>query len=267
MATAMRYFLIRLISNFMNRFLTRYLMVALFCIAFAIPRLSYAIVATHVSEHPQAVFSIPSESEDFLGRKRSWRAQIGLKILNWKLKKQQVHFKTRLWQPTDSIHCGRIALKDGTVIDAQILAISATEVRYKRCGKPNDPELIELKANILSVVAADGGFLFRNTVSENTKTANPNKSGWDGVVKMEHFSIGSMVNGLLGFIGLFAGLPWLFIASMLGALINAGVGLRRVKDNPERFKPESKIFAYIGIALGSILLILIAIGVAALAAV
>ena len=52
--------------------------------------------------------------------------------------------------------CATIVLKTGDIISANVIQISPTEVKYKRCGKPNDPEMILLLSQVLKIKDADG---------------------------------------------------------------------------------------------------------------
>ena len=141
--------------------------------------------------------------------------------------------------------CSQIVLKSGDIIQANIIQITPTEIKYKRCGKPNDPEISISKKEVLSVKAADGDVIYRN----DNKSANNNDN--DGEKKFNGLAIAGFVLSLL----------WLYgLGSILG-LIFCAIALGKIKRNPEKYK--GKGLAIAGLVISIVVLGLVILGLAA----
>jgi hypothetical protein len=166
--------------------------------------------------------------------KWSFKDRILLKVLAFKMK--HLDRKSLISKGIQG-DCSKIVLKDGDVIEANIIQISPVEVKYKRCGKPNDPETILYKKDILSIKAADGEIIYRNTGTNNTtrpsNTTTANTT--DGPV-FESYSIASLVTGISGLL-LFT--FWLGLAAAICGIVFGYMGLKRIKSNPEMYKGKN----------------------------
>ena len=131
--------------------------------------------------------------------------------------------------------CGRVVLLSGERIEAELAELTATEVKYRRCGHPEDPLLIRSRREVLAVIASNGDELYSNLSSahdaDNAKT--------DG------FAIASLVLGLTSFAG---------IGSVL-AIIFGLISLDRISRHPDKYK--GKAMAIAGIVLGLLVVALL----------
>ncbi|MFN7115539.1 MAG: DUF4190 domain-containing protein [Saprospiraceae bacterium] len=137
--------------------------------------------------------------------------------------------------------CAKIALKNGDIIEADIISITPTEVKYKRCGKSNDPEFIINKSDVLSVQSADGEIIFRNSGNATIYSAAAPTTNFR---ETEPLAIWALVSSLL-------------IAPV--GLILGIISLGKISRNPTKYK--GKGLAWAGIAIGGLwtLLVILAI--------
>jgi hypothetical protein len=105
------------------------------------------------------------DAPTFQSPKLSFKERLVLKILQFKT--EHSTSKPLILNPLAN-ECAKIVLKNGDVIEADIIEITPVEVKYKRCGKPNDPQIAVYKKEVLSIKASDGETLFRNTDNEKT---------------------------------------------------------------------------------------------------
>ncbi len=136
--------------------------------------------------------------------------------------------------------CAQIVLKSGDVVQANILQITATDIKYKRCGKADDPDISVSKKDVLTVKAADGEVIYRN----GGKSSYENNSEEQ---KTNGLAVASMVTGIVGLL-----LTLSIFGFILGALgiIFGGVALKQIKKNQEKYK--GKGLAITGLVCGII---------------
>jgi hypothetical protein len=190
--------------------------------------------------------------------KLSFKDRVLLKVLAFKMK----HSSHKSLISRDlSNDCAKIVLKDGDVIEANIIQITPVEVKYKRCGKPNDPETILYKKDILSIKASDGEIIYRNTGNNNhntPRTAPTSVSNEADSQSFDGYSIAALVTGICGLL-IFG--TWLGLAAGICGIIFGYIGLKRIKNNPEMYK--GKNLARAGLITGIIACALFALAVAA----
>ncbi len=167
--------------------------------------------------------------------KLSFKDRVLLKVLAFKIK----HLNNKsLITNNLSNECSKIVLKDGDVIEANIIQITPVEVKYKRCGKPNDPETILYKKDILSIKAADGEIIYRN-VGNNTNTARPATASVSNATdntSFDGYSIAALVTGICGLL-LYS--TWLGLAAGICGIVFGYLGLKRINNNPEMYKGKN----------------------------
>ena len=132
--------------------------------------------------------------------------------------------------------CAQIVMKNGDIIQADIIQITPTDIKYKRCGKPNDPEMVLYKKDVLSIKGTDGDIIYRND----------NKGNETSEVKTEGLAIAGFI---LSILGLFTG-----IAAIVGIILSA-IGLSKIQKNPKKLKGRGLAIA--GLIIGIILLLII----------
>jgi Domain of unknown function (DUF4190) len=172
-----------------------------------------------------------------LGRKLTFKEKIGFFVMRNSLRKAiKQSPELGLMSVNDYFEgCSKIVLKNGDVIEADISQITPTEVRYKRCGKPNDPDIILNKRDVLSIKAVDGEILFRNTNQTYTNNSDNSEK------KLEPNAAWGLVCALLLFppAGIVLGI----------------ISLNRIKKNPEKYRGEG--LAWASIILGVLMTILL----------
>ena len=208
---------------------TNWLLVVAFCMFLLNANATVLTQAPSVKSVETTAQMSTADLEKTMGRKLTWREKWSVKLLQFQLRKGG---QKPPWGP--SVNCSKIVLKSGAVIEADIIKIGEKAVFYKRCGKPTDPEIEESKDNILSVIAEDGAFLFRNDGTQNDTqiAATTRKDTW------QYAPIISFIEGLLGIVLLTLSSPWGFLASAL-AVVYGFIGLNYIKKN--RFVTEKEI--------------------------
>lgn len=212
-----------------------------------------AIVATttRAADSEQVTHLLMNHSATNMGKKLTWRERIALKIVKWQVGKTTPNF----WisDTTPSVSCSRIVMKNGKTIAADISQISKTEVRYRRCGVANDPEMIESKDDISVVLASDGTALFMNNGTNAVQTST------QGNLVTEKSAIGSAIDGIAAWI-FFPTNTLSLVLSILCAIVAiiAGIiGLNKIRKEPHKYK--GKGWAIAGIILGSLFLLVVLI--------
>ena len=120
------------------------------------------------------------------------------------------------------LDCDVITMKDGKDIEAKVLEISTTEIKYKNCGNLEGPTISVLRKEVFSIKYANGTKEIITTTNDGTNR------------KVEGLSLTSMILGILGF----GPLPLIFGA----------IGLSKINKNPEKW--SGKGFALAGLVLG-----------------
>lgn len=222
------------------------------------------ITDTHaiVAAVPHAVNSDVSNN---LGRKLTWRERIALKVLKWQVGKTIQGYGVS--DTTPSVSCSKIVLKNGKTIEANISQISKTEVKYRRCGFPSDPEMIESKDDISVVLASDGGTLFVNDGMRDAR-ASTQAITQDILVTESNAKQAIGLSGLAWLDAMLAStMPIFAILAIVCAICAIIYGIRSLaKINKEPQKYKGKGLAVAGIILAGLLLFLVIIGTAAILA-
>jgi Domain of unknown function (DUF4190) len=141
--------------------------------------------------------------------------------------------------------CARIVLKSGDTLMVTLLQFNTNEVRYKRCGQPDDPEVRLNKREVQTVIARDGGILYQS------KTPLP-KPGTPVDPNLEYSSL-TILSLILGILSLFSGILWV-LAPIFGisAIIFGSIALKQLRQHPDKYK--GKALAKAGIITGIIAL-------------
>jgi hypothetical protein len=188
------------------------------------------------------VYSSPKEIETKTGKKLNFFQRMGLKMLQKKMQKA-------MKQQGDN--CSKIVMKDGDIIEANIIQISPTEIKYKRCGKPNDPELVIYKKDVLSVKTADGEIIFRN-LNPNPEDANnsnnrdknygtsENNNSNSNEPKMEGNALAGMICGIMGLV---LGFNIIGLAAGVVGIILSIIGMNKIKREPKKYKGRGMALA------------------------
>jgi hypothetical protein len=192
----------------------------------------YAMVCLFLATTP-AYSTVQTVTPPVAQQKLSFKERVLLKVLSLKMK---------YWDGKSLISkdltgdCAKIVLKDGDVIEANIIQITPVEVKYKRCGKPNDPETILYKKDILSIKAADGEIIYRNTGNNASRTAASMPSSNNDGPAYDGYSIAALVTGIAGLL-LFN--TWIGLAAGICGIVFGYMSLKRINANPEMYKGKN----------------------------
>ena len=144
----------------------------------------------------------PAAVEEATGQKLSFFQRSALKIG----KKQVARKFKRLKKRIDKYakECDLIILADGTEIEAKVMEITATEIKYKRCGQLDGPLISESKANVFMIKYKDGtkemiSTAATSTAATSTSTATNMQETTvaSTMVNVNKFNFGAFILGLL----------------------------------------------------------------------
>jgi hypothetical protein len=208
--------------------------------AFAVVKIQEMPVNKQQMSFTEFVNLSPKEIQERTGKKLNFFQRMGFKILQKKMQKI-------MKEQTDN--CSKIVMKDGDIIEANIIQISPTEIKYKRCGKPNDPELVIYKKDVLSIKAADGEIIFRNT-NTNPEEVNSSKDTNYGTVdrnssnsnepKTEGNALGGMICGIMGLV---LGFNIIGLAAGVVGIVLSIIGMNKIKRDPKKYKGKGMALA------------------------
>ncbi len=228
----------------------------LFLFLSALP-MSYAVVSVQVTEPVEQEITKAS-FEEHLGRKLTFSEKIAFKIFNKKIKKAARSKKKQ--SKTSAVDCGKIVLKTGEILEVELIQISSTEVKYKRCNKPEDPEFVIDKKEIFSIQDAQGEILYTNKIPAEKMAADAkekadkqereNKEDDKSYVDNQRthgLAVASLVLGILSLLISFSvfGLICGVLAVVFGAIAK-----NKIKEDPDTFKGRKMAGA--GLVLGII---------------
>lgn len=182
-----------------------------------------------------------------LGRKLTFKENIGLFFMKRFIKKA-IKKDPTIGKISSSVFfgaCSKIVLKNGDIIEADVSQITPTEVKYRRCGKPDDPEIVLNKRDVLSIQASDGAVIYRDTGRAPSLTPTPRDdyrqvSTQIDTRKMEPYAIWAAVFALL--------IP--IVGIVLGI-----ISLTRINKNPDKYKGAG--WAWFGIIFSIIWVLLV----------
>ncbi len=195
------------------------------------------------------------EIESLTGKKLTLWEKAGLFILRNSWKKTA---KKRIAPPlTFDSTCFTMYLKNGEVLEVNLIQISTNEIKYKRCNKPEDPEIIVDKADVFSIKDSNGDAIYSSKDDKWTRRGSSANDRTDGLALAAGITgIGAVTLGLLFFpLGLAAGLA----AGIMGI-----VSMRRFRNNP---KLRGEGWAITGIVAGGLWLLLTALVLIAIASI
>lgn len=232
----------------------------LFLFLSALP-MSYAVVSVQVTEPIEQEIT-KATFEEHLGRKLTFSEKIAFKIFNKKIKKAARSKKKQ--SKTRAVDCGKIVLKTGEIIEVDLIQISSTEVKYKRCNKPEDPEFVIDKKEIFSIQDAQGEILYTNKIpaekmaadakekADRQEKANQQENKEDDKSYVDNqrthgLAVASLVLGILSLLISFSvfGLICGVLAVVFGAIAK-----NKIKEDPDTFKGRKMAGA--GLVLGII---------------
>ena len=187
---------------------------------------------------------------------------VGLKEDNTKLDlEKELSFKPKKTSlksiPNDS--CSTILFRNGDEVKAQVIELTSTEVKYKKCSLEDGPLYVSRKSEIFMITYPNG---VREKFAEPAKglddrAISKKSGGKDSNKKDDKRAVLSMVLGITGCIFYFGSIP----AIILG--LNA---LNDIRREPNKYTGESMAIAGITLGILKLILLIVIIGFAILSA-
>jgi hypothetical protein len=180
------------------------------------------------------------EIEKLTGKKLTLREKAGLYLL----RRNAVKMNSGYFQiPADwEDKCFTMYLKNGDIIEVKLIQITTTEIKYKRCNKPDDPEILIAKEDVFSIKDSNGESIF-SSKDESWKKGYEVADGQTDKL--------ALASGITGIFALTLGI--LFWPVGLAAGIAAGImgimSMRRFRENP---KLRGEGWAITGITAGGL---------------
>ena len=97
------------------------------------------------------------EIEVLTGRKLTIKEKAGLYMLRRQIRKNESGITQN---PAWDDKCFTMYLKNGDIIEVKLNQISTTEIKYRRCNKPDDPEIVIAKADVFSIKDSNGEAIY-----------------------------------------------------------------------------------------------------------
>jgi hypothetical protein len=98
------------------------------------------------------------EIEKLTGKRLTFREKAGLFFLRRQIK---VNGSEQLQNPADwEDKCFTMYLKNGDVLEVKLIQITPTEIKYKRCNKPDDPEIVIAKSDVFNIKDSNGDSIY-----------------------------------------------------------------------------------------------------------
>lgn len=144
--------------------------------------------------------------------------------------------------------CTEIIKRNGDIIEAQILEVGVSEIKYKKCSNLEGPTYSILKSTVFMLKYKNGDKDVFNEESTPSKSA----TGSDDQ-QIEPFSMVSFITGMTGLVlGLFLSIA---IGIFLGvlAIVFGAISLNRIKRNPDKYSKKSSKWAKSGLITGLVI--------------
>jgi hypothetical protein len=169
-------------------------------------------------------FMSNKDIEKALGRKLSFRQKLGIIFLKKQIRKTyRAHLKVQYFSPDE---CFTMYLKNGDVLEVKLLQITPTEIKYQRCNKPGDPEIIISKSDVFSIKDKAGEVIYSAKNESWRAGSNADTRRVEGL---------SLASGILGIGSLTIGLfIWpVGMAAGITAFVLGLISLRGFRNNRE----------------------------------
>lgn len=159
---------------------------------------------------------------------------------------------------TDSVVCDIIFLRNGDEIEAKVLEISETEVRYKMCDNPDGPVFIKSVNSVFMIKYPNGTkTVFERRVETHVKADTPSAGSSEQPTSKSKDDLSLPGSAMIGFI---FGITGLFLLQMvLGplAVVFGLIGVTRITNNPEKYRGSGLAVAAIVIGFIDLMLFFI----------
>lgn len=156
--------------------------------------------------------------------------------------------------PVKSIEgCDVISLKNGEEINAKVLEISQTEIKYKKCDNLDGPTFIIPKSNATKIKFSNGTTEVINSVTAKAEESDyyspaskPEIQPYSGETIINRYALASMILAILSV---------LFFPLVPLPIIFGIIALKQIKRSPEAY--SGKGMAIFGIILGGLIVLAI----------
>ncbi len=214
--------------------------------------MSHAVVSVQDSEANKSAIT-QATFEEYLGRKLTFSEKVVFKIFNKKIKK--IARSKKYQRQTKVNDCAKIVLKTGEVLEVDLIEVSATKVKYKRCDKTDDPEFTVDKKDIFSIQDAAGEVLYtnnnpreENSINDKEETARP-RVGNEKDKQTQGMAPASFIIGILSILLITSASPFALLFGVIATILGV-ISKNKIKKNPKRFK--GKKLASAGFVMGII---------------
>lgn len=186
-----------------------------------------------------------------LGRRLTFKENIGFFFMK-RFIKRAIKKDPALGEINSSLFfgaCSKIVMKNGDIIEADISQITPSEVKYRRCGKSEDPEIVLDKRDVLSIQASDGAVIYRDTGRETNVRSQRDYTRASSQIdsrQLEPYAIWAAVFALL--------IP--IVGIVLGV-----ISLTRINKNPDKYKGAG--WAWFGIIFSVLWILLVVASISA----
>jgi hypothetical protein len=194
------------------------------------------------------------DMEAALGKKLSFREKIALLHLRKKSQKQFNQYIASAETLDDD--CFTMYLKNGEVLEVKLIQINQKEIKYQRCNKPGDPEIIISKSEVFSIKDKSGELIY-SLKNESWKK--------DAPMDTQRIESLSLASGIVGIGSVTLGLLYgpLGLAAGITAFILGLISLKRYRSSKEA---RGEGWAITGVVTGGLWLLFTFLVLVALAA-
>ena len=144
--------------------------------------------------------------------------------------------------------CTEIIKRSGDIIEAKIIEVGVSEIKYKKCSNLEGPTYSILKSAVFMIKYKNGD----KDVFHEEITPSNSATGSDGQ-EIEPFSVVSFITGISGLaLGILISMGIGIFLGVLGIVFGA-ISLSRTRRNPDRFSKKSSKWAIAGLITGLVI--------------
>lgn len=178
--------------------------------------------------------------EALTGKKLTLKEKVGLYFFRRKVEiRNSSYFANNTYS---NENCFTMYLKNGEVIEVKLIQITTNEIKYQRCNKPDDPEIVIAKKDVFSVKDDKGEAIY------SSKDENWNKGYYVSDGRTDRLALASGITGIAALtVGLF------FWPVGLAAALAAGImGIKFMGRYRENRKLRGLGWSITGVVAGGI---------------
>ena len=147
----------------------------------------------------------------------------------------------------DENECEEIISRNGEIIEAKIIEIGVTEIKYKKCSNIEGPSYSILKSDVFMIKYKNGD---KDVFNEKKSSSSVNDSDES---KIEPFSIVSISSGITGLaLGIFISMAVGIILGILGIIFGV-ISMKKVNSEPKKYSKISPKLAQAGLITGIVI--------------